>query len=42
MIGTITAWVLIGVITIMLFILFISPFILSGMISQQEEEHDGL
>ena len=42
MIGTLTAWVLIGVIVIMLVILALAPFILSSEILRKEEERDGL
>jgi uncharacterized membrane protein len=40
MIGTLTAWVLVGIIVIMLAILAIAPFILSSEISQEEEKHE--
>ena len=40
MIGTLTAWVLIGVIVIMLVILALAPFILSSEILQEEEKHE--
>jgi uncharacterized membrane protein len=42
MIGTLTAWVLVGIIVIMLAILAIAPFMLSSEISQEEEKRDGL